>query len=133
MELTLQRSYFKEGTNSVLFVNGTFLGFTIELPWIDNIRNKSCVPEGRYVLKARFSEKYKHHLVLENVDQRSLILIHAANNAKLELKGCIAPVTYLTGIGKGLSSKPLLDKILSSCYQAFERKEIVELIIKSSS
>jgi hypothetical protein len=133
MELTLQRSYFKEGTNSVLFVNGTFLGFTIELPWIDNIRNKSCVPEGRYVLKARFSEKYKHHLILENVDQRSLILIHAANNAKLELKGCIAPVTYLTGIGKGLSSKPLLDKILSSCYQAFERKEIVELIIKSSS
>ena len=133
MELTLQRSYFKEGTNSVLFVNGTFLGFTIELPWIDNIRNKSCVPEGRYVLKARFSEKYKHHLVLENVDQRSLILIHAANNAKLELKGCIAPVTYLTGIGKGLSSKPLLDKILSICHQAFERKEIVELIIKSSS
>ena len=67
------------------------------------------------------------------MDQRSLILIHAANNAKLELKGCIAPVTYLTGIGKGLSSKPLLDKILSSCYQAFERKEIVELFIKSSS
>lgn len=133
MELTLQRSYFKEGTNSVLFVNDTFLGFTIELPWIDNIRNKSCIPEGKYILKARFSEKYKHHLVLENVDQRSLILIHAANNAMLELKGCIAPVTYLTGIGKGLSSKPLLDKILSSCYQAFERKEIVELIVKSSS
>ena len=133
MDLQMQRSYFKEATNSVLFINGVFLGFTIELPWIDNIRNKSCVPEGRYVLKARFSEKYKHHLILENVDQRSLILIHAANNAKLELKGCIAPVTYLTGIGKGLSSKPLLDKILSSCYQAFERKEIVELIIKSSS
>lgn len=132
MELTLQRSYFKEGTNSVLFINDTFLGFTIELPWIDNIRNKSCVPEGRYILKARFSEKFRHHLILENVDQRSLILIHAANNAMLELKGCIAPVTYLTGIGKGLSSKPLLDKILSSCYQAFERKEIVELIIKTS-
>jgi hypothetical protein len=133
MEIILQRSYFKEGTNGVLFVNNTFLGFTIELPWLQNIRNKSCIPEGGYILKARFSEKFKHHLVLENVSQRSLILIHAANNAKEELKGCIAPVTFLTGIGKGLKSKPLLDKLLSKCYQAFDRKETVELIIKSSS
>jgi hypothetical protein len=134
MELQMQRSYFKEGTNSVLFINGVFLGFTIELPWNNNTKSKSCViPEGTYFLKARFSKKFRHHLVLENVDQRSLILIHAANDATLELKGCIAPVTYLTGIGKGLYSKPLLDKILSICHQAFERKEIVELIIKSSS
>lgn len=129
----MQRSYFKEGTNSVLFINGVFLGFTIELPWNNNTKSKSCVPEGTYFLKARFSKKFRHHLVLENVDQRSLILIHPANNAKVELRGCIAPVTYLTGIGKGLYSKPLLDKILSICHQAFERKEIVELIIKSSS
>jgi hypothetical protein len=133
MEIILQRSYFKEGTNGVLFVNNTFLGFTIELPWLQNIRNKSCIPEGSYILKARFSEKFKHHLVLENVDHRSLILIHAANNAKEELRGCIAPVTFLTGIGKGLKSKPLLDKLLSKCHQAFDRKETVELIIKSSS
>tara|TARA_B110000046_G_C13011303_1_gene406773 strand:- start:562 stop:963 length:402 start_codon:yes stop_codon:yes gene_type:complete len=133
MELQMQRSYFKEGTNSVLFINGVFLGFTIELPWNNNTKSKSCVPEGTYFLKARFSKKFRHHLVLENVDQRSLILIHPANNAKVELRGCIAPVTYLTGIGKGLYSKPLLDKILSICHQAFERKEIVELIIKSSS
>ena len=132
MEIKIQRSYYKEGTNGVLFINNTFLGFTIELPWLENIRNKSCIPEGTYLLKARFSKKFKHHLVLENVDQRSLILIHAANDATLELKGCIAPVTYLTGIGKGLYSKPLLDKLLSSCHQAFERKEIIELTIKSS-
>jgi hypothetical protein len=133
MEITLQRSYFKEGTNGVLFINNTFLGFTIELPWLENIRNKSCIPEGNYILKARFSENFKHHLILENVDQRSLILIHAANNASLELKGCISPVTYLNGIGKGLYSKPLLDKLLSKCYQAFDRKETIQLIIKSSS
>jgi hypothetical protein len=127
----MQRSYFKEGTNSVLFINGIFLGFTIELPWNNNTRSKSCIPEGTYFLKARFSKKFKHHLVLENVDHRSLILIHAANNAKDELRGCIAPVTYLTGIGKGLKSKPLLDILLSKCYQAFDRKEVIELTIKS--
>jgi hypothetical protein len=132
MELQMQRSYFKEGTNSVLFINGVFLGFTIELPWNNNTRGKSCIPEGTYFLKARFSKKFKHHLVLENVDHRTLILIHPANHAKEELRGCIAPVTYLTGIGKGLKSKPLLDILLSKCYQAFDRKEIIELTIKSS-
>jgi hypothetical protein len=132
MEIKIQRSYFKEGTNGVLFINNTFLGFTIELPWLENIRNKSCVPEGTYFLKARFSKKFKHHLVLENVYHRTLILIHPANHAKEELRGCIAPVTYLTGIGKGLKSKPLLDILLSKCYQAFDRKEIIELTIKSS-
>lgn len=133
MEILLVRNYFEEGTNGALFIKNNFLGFTIELPWIDNKKNESCIPEGSYILKARFSKKFNHHLVLENVTNRSLILIHPANNAKVELRGCIAPVTHLTGIGKGLYSKPLLDKILSICHQAFERKETVQLIIKSTS
>lgn len=133
MVLELFRSYFKEGTNGALFYNSKFYGFTIELPWNDNKNLVSCIPEGKYILKARFSEKFKHHLVLENVPNRSIILIHPGNDAKKELEGCIAPVTYLTGIGKGLYSKPVLEKILSLCHQAFERKEIVQLIIKSSS
>lgn len=133
MDILLVRTYFKEGTNGALFIKDTFLGFTIELPWNDNIKNKSCIPEGRYILKARFSNKFKHHLILENVANRSLILIHSANNSKIDLKGCIAPVTYLTGIGKGLYSKPLLEKLLSICHQAFERKETVQLLITSTS
>ena len=131
MELHLHRTYFKEGTNGALFINQQFLGFTIELPWLDNKRNISCIPEGSYELKARFSEKFKHHLHLVNVKDRNLILIHPANDALKELEGCISPVTQLTGIGKGLSSRLLLQKIVASCYQAFERKEKVFLTIKS--
>jgi len=133
MVFELFRSYFKEGTHGALFYKHRFLGFTIELAWNDNKNLVSCIPEGNYVLKARFSKKFKHHLILEKVPNRSLILIHPGNDANKELEGCISPVTYLTGIGKGLYSKPLLEKILSLCHQAFERKEIVELIIKSSS
>ena len=132
MEIILVRNYFKEGTNGALFIKDTFFGFTIELPWNDNIKNKSCIPEGSYMLKARFSKKFHNHLILENVENRTLILIHPANDALAELKGCIAPVSYLTGIGKGLYSKPLLDKLLSICHQAFERKENVQLLITSS-
>ncbi|SNR65631.1 hypothetical protein SAMN06265371_1081, partial [Lutibacter agarilyticus] len=57
--------------------------------------------------------------------------IHPANDAKKELKGCLAPVSTLTGIGKGLKSTPLFQKIISSCYQAFDRKENITLTITS--
>lgn len=131
MNVLLQRTYFEEGTNSALFNNGKFLGFAIELPWLNNQRNVSCIPEGEYKLKARYSPKFGHHLHVVDVKNRSLILLHPANNAKSELRGCIAPVTQLTGIGKGSNSKPLLQKLVSLCYQAFDRNENVLLIIKS--
>ena len=131
MNLLLHRTYLKEGTNGVLFYKGEFLGFTIELPWLENKRSISCIPEGVYELKPRFSEKFKHHLLIKNVPKRSLILIHPANDAKKELRGCIAPVSSLTGIGKGLSSKLIFQKIVSICHQAFERKETITLTIKS--
>ena len=129
--MLLHRTYFEAGTNSALFYNGQFLGFAIELPWLHNQRNVSCIPEGEYELKARYSEKFGHHLHIVNVDGRSLILLHPANKAKRELRGCIAPVTQLTGIGEGTNSKPLLQKLVSLCYQAFDRNENVLLTIKS--
>ena len=84
-----------------------------------------------YELKPRYSDKFKHHLVLQNVPKRSLILIHPANDANKELQGCIAPVSSLTGIAKGLQSRSVFQKILSACYQAFDRKEKVTLTIKN--
>ncbi|ANW96252.1 hypothetical protein AXE80_08150 [Wenyingzhuangia fucanilytica] len=131
MDIYLHRTYFKESTNGALFIQDSFFGFCIELPWLENRRNVSCIPEGVYVLKPRYSQKFKHHLILENVKNRTLILIHPANDALKELKGCIAPVTCLSGIGKGTSSRNLLNKLVSKCYQAFDRNETVKLIIKS--
>lgn len=131
MKLVLHRTYFKEGTNGALFYQGKFMGFVIELPWLENKRTISCIPEGHYTLKPRYSEKFKHHLQLENVTNRNLILIHPANNAKKELQGCLAPVTALNGLGKGLNSNLLFQKILSLCYQSFDRKETVTLTIKT--
>ena len=131
MDLVLHRTYLEGGTNGALFRDGKFAGFTIELPWLDNKRNISCIPEGSYELVSRFSVKFKHHLQVLDVPGRSLILLHPANDAKRDLEGCIAPVTNLTGVGKGSNSKPQLDKLMASCYQVFDRKEKVKLIIKS--
>lgn len=131
MELTLERAYYKEGTNGALFCSNNFLCHTIELPWFNNKRTVSCIPEGVYQLTPRFSTKFKHHLMLKDVENRSLILIHPANDASKELQGCIAPVLSLNGIGKGLQSAPAMQKLLSLVHQAKDRKETIFLTIKS--
>jgi hypothetical protein len=112
-----------------LELNGTIVCYTIELPWLENQKRISCIPEGEYILQKRFSPKFKWHLHLMNVPGRDLILIHPANDAKKELLGCIAPVTKLTGIGKGSSSRKALEKLKKLVYAALERKEEVKISI----
>lgn len=46
----------------------------------------------------------KDHYLAADVPDCQYILIHPANNALLELKGCIAPVSIITGIGQGTLS-----------------------------
>ena len=131
MELTLYRTYFEGGTNGALFCSGHFLCHTIELPWKDNKRNISCIPEGRYDVVPRYSTHFKHHLLIKGVSGRHLILFHLANDALNELEGCIAPVTYLGGIGKGLKSQHAMQKLTSVVQQAIDLKAPLFLTIKS--
>lgn len=131
MVLVLLRTYFPEGTQGILEWNGTLVCYTIELPWLENQRHISCVPEGEYVLQQRFSLKFQWHLHLMNVPGRDLILIHPANDARKELRGCIAPVTKHTGIGKGNSSRKELEKLKTLVYAALERNEVIKISIQS--
>ena len=105
MELTLTRTYNSGGTNGMLFCKSDFICFTIELPWHNNEPQHSCIPEGRYPLFTRYSQQYKLHFLVAEVSRRNLILIHPANDALKELKGCIAPVLSLAGPGKGFQSR----------------------------
>jgi hypothetical protein len=73
--------------------------YSIELPWKDNHTGVSCIPKRKYELVKRWSPKFNRHLQIMNVPGRGLILIHPANEALPELKGCIAPVFFLTGGG----------------------------------
>ncbi len=130
MVLVLNRTYFPEGTQGVLEWNGTIVCYTIELPWLGNQRRISCIPEGEYILQKRFSPKFKWHFLLLEVPGRALILIHPANDAKLELLGCIAPVTKHTGIGKGSASKKALLKLKALTKVAFKQNEKVILKIQ---
>src|SRR5438067_581621 len=108
MELELIRTYHPGGTNGTLYANSSHQCYSIELPWQHNLPQHSCIPEGRYALKRRYSPKFGNHYLLEGVEGRSLILIHPANVALTELKGCIAPVSMLTGEGRGCGSRKAL-------------------------
>ena len=132
MIFVLHRTYFPEGTQGILLYLGQFVCYTIELPWIQNKRNISCVPEGLYTLQKRYSSKFKYHLHLKNVADRSLILIHPGNDAKKELEGCIAPVSNHTGIGKGNSSRKAFHKLTSLVLPALAKNTHVQLRITSS-
>lgn len=131
MELLLLRNYDILGTNGTLYKGDEIICHTIELPWKMNQKMISCIPEGRYEMVKRYNEKFKWHFMLMHVPNRAFILIHPANDALKELKGCIAPVTFLASAGKGYESKNALKKIISIVFPVLEQQEKIYLTIKS--
>lgn len=61
----------------------------MEPPWLNNKRNVSCVPPGRYTMIWEFSPRFQRHLFeLKEVPGRSQILIHPFNFF-WDTRGCI--------------------------------------------
>jgi hypothetical protein len=131
MNLKLIRFYHEKGTNGALFSNGQLVCFTIELPWRGNKSNVSCIPEDIYPVVKRESEHHGNHLWIREVPGRDLILIHKANNAELQLEGCIAPVSIHSGYGRGDFSQLAFDFLYQLVSGAIDRKEPVTLEIIS--
>ena len=61
---------------------------SLELPWLDNQSNISCIPLKTYKLKKRYSKKYGNHLHVQDVEGRTFILIHSGNYYT-QILGCI--------------------------------------------
>lgn len=131
MELELIRTYYPNGTNGELSFGGNRICSTIELPWLLNKSQVSCIPEGRYELEKRYSQHFGWHLLVKNVKNRDLILIHPANDAIQELKGCIAPVSILTAEGKGSRSRVAFEKVKAIVFPDLEQQKQFFLTIKS--
>lgn len=131
MKISIDRTYDEKQTPGYAAITdeeGTviFTFDTLELPWRLNQQNISCIPEGKYIAERRYSQKYKEHLHIKDVEGRSLILIHWGNyagsvNPKTghpDIKGCV-----LVGIGfkditgddvsEILNSKSTFNKIMS--------------------
>jgi len=102
--------------------------YTTELPWRDNLPQKSCIPAGGYLCQIVNSPRFGRVYGVLNVPGRSNVLIHAANfggdvdqGYATELHGCIAPCLKIgfmrnsTGVmqAAGLISRPALNTFMS--------------------
>lgn len=65
--------------------------YTLELPWLDNLKTISCIPSGTYKVEKTYSPRFKRDLwLVKDVPNRSGIRFHSANFVS-QLEGCIAP------------------------------------------
>lgn len=91
---------------------------TLELPYEDNLTDISCVNKGVYEVTHRYSEKYKNHLILNDVPNRRYILIHYGNY-NTDTEGCVLVGSRFTQINKDslldiTSSRRTLSELLEA-------------------
>ncbi len=86
--------------------DGTKLCKTIELPWLDNHPQTSCIPAMPVTFERFISPKHGQVWVATNVPDRSEIEVHNANQSK-QLLGCI-------GVGNTFGTLDGLPAVLNS-------------------
>ena len=95
--LILRDTFTEKSTIGRLFLNGELLCDTLELPYRDNQKSISCIPTGQYKVRLRTAKESATrsylHLLIEDVKDRSYILVHIGNFPK-DTKGCV-----LVGVG----------------------------------
>ena len=96
--LLIRDTFNKNSTLGKLYLNGEFVGHTAELPFKDNQRSISCIPQGVYTCSIRQGEQSKsynyEHLIVNKVPDREFILFHVGNNPQKDSKGCILLGNY---------------------------------------
>lgn len=95
MELLLERQHHRstqtEGIYTILDEGRELLRLKcLELPWLDNQKDISCIPCSTYSLIKRISQKHKEHFHILDVPDRELILIHSGNYYT-DIRGCQLP------------------------------------------
>lgn len=84
---------------------------TLELPWRDNQRGISCIPEGIYECKLAHSPSRGYDVYwLQNVPGRQDVQIHIGNFPK-DIRGCIL-IGRERGVNQVVHSKVAFDKFM---------------------
>ena len=90
--LLIRDTFTDQSTIGELFLNGERMCDTLELPYRDNQRSISCIPNGEYKVRLRYPRESATrdylHLLVQDVKDRSYILFHRGNSAK-DTRGCI--------------------------------------------
>jgi hypothetical protein len=101
---------------------GAHVCFTCELPWRDNAPETSCIPAGIYPCVPHNSPAHPGTWELQNVPNRSEILIHNGNTERDSL-GCIVvgnEFGTIDGLPAVLNSQSTLGVLRKTLPQAFQ-------------
>ena len=96
----------------------------LELPDLDNQKNISCIPEGAYWAKKRFSPGKQYEVIeYEDVPNRTYIQIHGGNYTR-DILGCqLAGEEFIDIDGDGIpditGTMRTLDKLLAALPERF--------------
>ena len=127
MKVVISRTYQTDETLGFMFIMDDrgiiFTCHTLELPWLNNQHDLSCIPEGVYdVVKYNSPTKGKVFLI-QGVLSRDSIEIHAGNYRKDTL-GCILVGSSFSDINVDgkldiIESRKTLDRLLALLPQEF--------------
>ena len=103
---------------------GEFTCYTLELPWINNQQNISCIPAGTYECEKHVSPKFGDCILIKNVAGRTDVLIHYGNFTGDTL-GCILVGESIADIDRDgimdvASSKRTLEGLMMALPDKFE-------------
>lgn len=134
----IKRTYKPNVTlGEMIFPDGTVLK-TVELPNLDNKPMVSCIPEGTYTVKKRFSPvvkrtskgKFEQGWEVNHVPNRSYIMVHIGNTVK-DFNGCIGVGTahgVVHGLDGVLNSRVAFDKFM----QKMEKFDVWTFVIEKA-
>ena len=88
------------GVFGVLLIEGELLCYTLERPFLYNIRSESCIPCGIYLCS--YATGAKGGYLLQDVPNRSGIMIHVGNTLS-DTSGCIL-------LGKSFNTRKELER-----------------------
>lgn len=106
--LTLERVYLTDRTLGSLYRNGETIAKVLELPWKENKRAVSCIPEGVYrvIKQPPKPDRNYPYFRLPDVPGRSGILIHRGTKPD-HSKGCLLVASRFRNIN---TSQPELEE-----------------------
>lgn len=131
MKLELNTVQTKDNTIGVMSYNG-FECFTLELPWLNNAQNISCIPAGTYECVKYHSPNHGYCIGIKNVAGRTQVLIHKGNFNR-NTKGCILVGESLLDMNSDgeidVSNSALtLDRLMGELPNSFQL--VIQRIIK---
>ena len=132
--LLIRDTFTSKAVVGYVYCNSEFIAHTLELPWRDNKKSVSCIPDGEYGCRIRLARESATrdyvHLLVKDVPNRSYILFHRGNYPS-DSRGCILTGTHRAQVPDKIFESKLAHSYLMDYILSNELSSNINLIIKN--